>query len=118
MAAIILSFEQAHAFDVDDKRREWAEIEAGYFFDDVTKAQRTAFVNVTASAALHHGHGSQAHSAAIDLARRQWAADTKDARELFAETVEWFMRHRELSTDLDDRWTALQDRDLYQIAAE
>jgi hypothetical protein len=33
-------------------------------------------------------------------------------------TVEWFMNHRELSTDLDDRWTALQDRDLYQIAAE
>jgi hypothetical protein len=118
MTAIILSFEQAHAFDMDDKRREWAEIEAGYFFDDVTKAQRAAFIGVTAMAALHHGHGSEAHCAAIDLAKRQWADDTKDARALFAETVEWFMNHRELSTDLDDRWTALQDRDLYQIAAE
>jgi hypothetical protein len=110
MNAIILSFDQAHADKVDNERLEWAEEQAVYFFDQATKPQRAAFIGLTSMADYLHGHGSQAHCATVDLAKRQWHFDTKEARELLAVTVDWFTRHRELSTELDDRWTALQAR--------
>jgi hypothetical protein len=117
MNAIILSFDQAHADSVDDERREWAEDQAVFFFDAATKPQRAAFIGLTAMAALLHGHGSQAHCAAVDLAKRQWHVDTKDARDLLAVTVDWFTRHREISTELDDRWAALQERNQFETSS-
>jgi hypothetical protein len=117
MNAIILSFDQAHADSVDNERLEWAEQEAVFYFDQATKPQRASFIGLTKMAELLHGHGSQAHCATVDLAKRQWHFDTAEARELLAVTVDWFTRHRELSTELDDRWAALQERNQFETSS-
>jgi len=88
-------------------RTDAAKKLAGWYFDDATRHQRTAFANVTAMAALMHGHGSQAHTATIDLARREWDATTAEARALYEATIECLLVDGNISSELDEAWTAL-----------
>lgn len=95
-----------------------ADETAGWLFDRATQPQRTAYVNVTAMAALQHGHGSRAHGAAVDLAKRQWQSDTKEARGLFNRTRECVALTGEVSEALSIEWDALLARNAMREAAE
>lgn len=77
------------------------------YFHDLTAHQRGEFLQIVAAAENAHGHGSQAHDAAIDLAKRSWERDTAEAVALMDETAIEIMRDGEVSEAMSERWDAL-----------
>ncbi len=94
--------------DTQARVRE-AEREAGWYFDQATRHQKAEFD------ATMHGllgmHGPR-WDRARQSARTQWQAATVDARKLLDATVECLLDCGEVSSELDDAWTALIDRDV------
>ncbi len=66
------------------------------------------------------GMRGQQWDVARRTARDKFRDDTAEARKLFDETVERFLSHGEISEDLDNRWTELQEREAvaHAMAAE
>lgn len=89
-------------------RLQAAEHAAGWYFDQATKRQRAEF-EATMRALL--GMTGPRANRARDCARARWHVATAEARALLDVTIECLLESGEVSTDLDERWTALIDRD-------
>lgn len=100
----VVSFTSAKADRDDSDRVEQAEITAGWFFDQATKAQKAEW-NATLHSLL--GMTGPKWDRLRDAARAKWNADTQEARQLFDESVECILSHGEISEELDAKWSAL-----------
>lgn len=115
-AMTVIAFEPHRTAREEQGRVERAHIEAGKFFDDATVRQRAAFLAVTNSARDMHGWGSDAHKAAIDLAKRQWEEDTAEASKLLDISVQELLATGELTEETGDAWTELCQREAVSLA--
>lgn len=86
------------------ERIEWAEQEAGWFFNKATARQKAKFDQAMDVA---RGCVSPLWDRKREAARKEWAESTKEASALFDRTVEWFISHGEISEELDALWTAM-----------
>jgi hypothetical protein len=105
---------QAHAETA--QRVQAAETEAAWYFDRATKREKAEF-----DAAMRSMLGVTGPRAdrARDRARARWQDVTAKAHTLLEATIECLLATGEVSAELDERWTALIDRDATgQEAAE
>lgn len=89
-------------------RLQAAERAASWYFDQATRNQKAEFD--AAMRALLGTTGPRANRAR-DRARARWHAATAEARALLDVTIECLLEGGEVSTELDERWTELIDRD-------
>jgi hypothetical protein len=97
-------------------RVQAAERDAGWYFDQATAPQKAEF-----DAAMHSLLGVTGPRAnrARDAARARWRAETAEACALLEATVECLLETGEVSGELDERWTALFERnETLKMAAE
>ena len=87
---------------------ERCEIEASWFFNKATAAQKAEF---DAEMRSLLGVTGPRWDRARDAAKAKWNADTAEARALYERTVESYMQTGECSGELDDLWSELFDRE-------
>jgi hypothetical protein len=90
------------------RRVQQAEKAAGWYFDKATKREKADF-----DATMHSllGVTGPRGNRAREHARTRWRVATADARVLLEATIECLLQSGEVSAELDERWTALCDRD-------
>lgn len=117
MTASILSFASALTDREYAEKLERCELDANWYFTQATKFQKAEF-----DATMHSllGVTGPRWNRARDAAKAKWQASTVEAAALFDLTVECLMQSGEVSSELDDLWTALIDREVLRtlLAAE
>ena len=90
----------------EGEKIERAEIDAGWYFDKATRAQKAEY-----DATMRNliGVVGPRWNRERDAAKAKFAAETAEARALFDRTVESLLETGEVSQELDDEWTALFD---------
>ena len=90
------------------QRVQAAETEAAWYFNRATRREKAEF-DATMRAML--GVAGPRADRARDRARAHWQDVTAEARTLLEATIERLLATGEVSAELDERWTALIDRD-------
>lgn len=92
-----------------------AEYEARWYFDRATRRQKAEF-----DATMHTLLGITGPRAdrARDRARARWQGEIAEVRALLEATETCLIESGEISTELDERWSALIERDEAVVAAE
>jgi hypothetical protein len=91
-----------------EQRVRAAETEAAWYFDKATKHEKAEF-DATMRALL--GVTGPRADRTRERARTRWQDATAEARSLLDATIECLLDAGEVSAELDERWTALIDRD-------
>jgi hypothetical protein len=104
----------AHGAAEMQVRVQEAETTAGWYFDQSTRPDKAEFD--AAMRALLGVTGPRANRDR-DAAKARWQGATREARSLFDATVDCLLRSGELSSELDEAWTALIDRRATAMAA-
>src|SRR5690349_16658964 len=91
-----------------EQRVQAAETEAAWYFNRATKHKKAEF-DATMRAML--GVTGPRADRARDRARTRWQDATAEARSLLDPTIDCLLGTGEVSAELDERWTALIDRD-------
>jgi hypothetical protein len=107
----------SHATDDMTRRQREAERTAGWYFDRATRRQKAEH---EAGRRGLLGMTGPKWDRARDALQRRWQETTADARALFEATVQCLLDSGEVSSELDDAWTTLCEREdaTAQIAAE
>ena len=93
-------------------RVQAAEREAGWYFDQATRREGQAFQ--AAMRALLGVTGPRGNRAR-DAAKAGFQAATAEARALLEATVACLLETGEVSTELDEQWTALIERETASV---
>ena len=98
----------SHTREEIEARVQAAEKEAAWYFNRATMREKAEF-DATMRAML--GVTGPRADRARDRARTRWRDATAEARSLLDATIECLLDTGEVSAELDERWTALIDRD-------
>lgn len=105
----------SHAAGEAARRMQAAERTAGWYFDQATRPQRSAY---EADLRALSGMNGPERDRDREALRQRFTGTTAEARALFEATVNTLLETGEVSGELDEAWTALCERKDAAPAAE